>query len=954
MAVSFRKNIAQKVSNVDLPEIYNWSKWIRTPLVKQHVVEVFKKIKLPDVSDLNIWIDFPLFSELEFKFDKPKLPKKLKKLQITESKINFIFFGIGTPRIKKIDTGYSTSRLDIIKPYFSIRKPEILFSHSETAWIKNLKIFGVPFSISSPAISFSHSETKWIKNIIINGVTFSIFSPEIAFTHSETKWIKNIIINPVTFSISSAETKDALIYLNETGAPVLAVEEKEELPEIIKLDIPEETVFTESRFSSPQEAELQVVNFNIAETLSDISEIRNPEAEISAMIEQIEFGIEPPGLLPVDVSAHYEIYVISDYFMAPPEVKDCISELVPQIYDIDILSAAKFAAPDAINENILQYSGFLSITSDIAAYDLNPVTIIIPFDFAITDEAEILTETLSTLTAPEIISEMSSPLAAEISDNELESFAKTKEPGSIKLKEIKTPNISGKKFIIGTPGVKAGNIKLIKYETPPEPPKPDADKEFARVAKPKPVEKPKEAEVIKEIIKPKEVVKPKEIAKPKEVEKPTAPVQPEKPKAAEKQVKAEPVVLTYKPNIETRRDFWVGIDEEQKQEYDTALSKELHQIEDLVQSGNIFRFQSKVFILLHQLKQICNFATAKASSPKSDLLMSHIEKIAKENKKAVVFSQYDKLGTQKLEQIFKKSGIKYYTFLSTATTTEIEKNLNGFRSEKNFSLLLASSKAATHRKYFGDVNYMIHFDQWWLPTTQWIIEDRAYNLDDKNFRPNQRINIFSYLSKTLIEKRIFDKMKADALNSKSIFETVSSEIINRMISDEDWMNILGIEKKEKQVLRIDEDDEDKDKKEKIETKPETGPKENPIIAIMKKLKTMEAPEIGSKVSDLFARLNYKEIKCESDSDAEYAILKASAQIKEKKISITAKCYLNDSTDIKDIQSFIEKSSKENVNKIYLISIGNLSTPLDTESSSDSLIVLTLDKLALLLHRMDLM
>lgn len=960
MAVSFRKNIAQKVSSVDAPEIFNWSKWIRTPVVKQHTVEAFKKTKLIDVAHLNVWIDFPLFSQLEFQFEKQKLAKKLKKLQIAEPKTSFLFFNIVSPRVKKIDTGYS-ARIDIIKPYFGLRKPEMGFKHSETAWIKNLIINQVDFFTPSAEIFFSHSETEWIKNLIINSIDVTVPVAEIKFSHSETEWIKNLEINTHDFSISAPETKDALGYLVENFAELLPEEQNKFVPDIKKIELSQSEITTESYIEKEEVPEGMEVEFKLTGIPTGTIQIQDKDTNDEAVIEDVVFNFKPTELLPVDVGVTSNIEEITDYYFTPTEIKDCISELVPQIFDIDILSAAKFAGPESVNENIIQYSDFLNISSDIISYVLNPpVSINIVGGFTLQDTlivsriAEVFDQTVTKpyFTQPEI---------PEINFEDISGIFEEPATSTVKLPVFKNTVLTDKKFLLKTPQVKTGSIKLVKLDEPVQPEKLTTKEKPAKAEVVIPKEKQVKPEVIiakEKTVKPEVIIPVAKKAEPENIQPvkqaataKTAP--PEKQVPVEKTVKKEPVILTYKPNIETRRDFWVGLDDEQKQEYETALSKELHQIEELVQSGNIFRFQSKVFILLHSLKQICNFAPTKAESPKSEFLLSQIDKIAKENKKAVVFSQYDKHGTQKLEQIFKKNKIKYYTFLSTSTTSEIERNLSGFRAEKNFSVLLASSKAATHRKYFGDLNYIIHFDQWWLPTTQWVIEDRAYNLDDKNFRPNQRINILSYYSKVLIEKRIFDKMKSDYLNMKPVFETVSSEIINRMITDEDWMNILGIEKKERQVLRVDSEEEKDDKDNKKEVKTEVLPKEDPILAIMKRLKTMNSNEIGGKISELFARLNFKDVKYENHS-TDSATVKASAQIKEKKIIIAGKCFLNENIDGKDLQAFIDLAGKENVTKVFLLVLGKLTTPIDTEASGDSVILLTLEKIALLLHRMDLM
>jgi hypothetical protein len=910
MAISFRKNIAQKVSSVDSPDIYNWSKWIKTPVITKHDVEAFKNIKLPDTSQLNIWIDFPLFSEIQFIIEKQKLFKKLKKLQIQEPKTNFVFFGISSPRLKKIDTVFS-KRTDIIKPYFGFCKAKTSFSHSETEWISNIKILSPNFFINKALINFGHSETGFINSIIINKIELPEAPAETIQT--EAQGITEQIIEPdialPVFALPA--TYNCFDYKQNKPADIFVIHENEELPAISLQKIEEALPEVICKFSGLDEQnEVTTGLVELKETAPIVSVLRIPVDEETISITDPDFFISLPELLPVDVGRNDEVMEITGYKIPLPAVKDCISELRPEIYNIDILSSARLTETEYLRNNINEYLNLSLPRSNIFAYQLNPEVsfyniqnspLFAPSVIANVEITCLGRESGKSISEKQEIEEFTN--AYSISDQTfylnflrdetvsigLNINSQKTDLKNVTIKKFPQTEIRGKKILFTKTGTKKGDLRLLRQ--------------------------------IKETVKSKTVT--------------------EHPNT---------VSLSYKPSGELRREFWIGLDEEQKQEYSDILGKELHQIEDLLESGNVFRFQSKVFFVLHQLKQICNFASEKPSSPKSDFLISQLEKIYRENRKAVIFSQYDKHGTQKLEQILRKSKIRHYTFLSTASAAEVEKNLSGFRNEKNFSVLLASSKAATHRKYFGDFSYMIHFDHWWLPTTQWSIEDRAYNLDDKNFKLDQNLNIFSYYSKTPIEKKIFDKLKSDNANIKSIFELVNSETINRMVTDEDWMNILGIEKKAKKVIRFDDE-----KDEEHDNIPEVKASEPDRIAqIIENLKQMSGEDLSVKLWELFTRLNFREVKSQYIPSGGYIEIKASAHVREKKIEVAGRCYNKDKTPLNEVKEYMEICRNENAGRIFIFSLEGFDFQFNPDNTEDSIMLIDIEKLSKLFNKLFLL
>ena len=133
----------------------------------------------------------------------------------------------------------------------------------------------------------------------------------------------------------------------------------------------------------------------------------------------------------------------------------------------------------------------------------------------------------------------------------------------------------------------------------------------------------------------------------------------------------------------TWQNRWQTLDEEQLEEYNDAYSSAKEKVQWFLESGNPLRFNANVFTLLHQLKQVCNFSEKKGKSRKTSELIRQVSAIAESNKKVVVFSQYDKAGTKKIEELFKKNSIKYFSYAPGMSTKEMETVLKDFNNSKS-------------------------------------------------------------------------------------------------------------------------------------------------------------------------------------------------------------------------------------------------------------------------------
>ncbi len=340
-----------------------------------------------------------------------------------------------------------------------------------------------------------------------------------------------------------------------------------------------------------------------------------------------------------------------------------------------------------------------------------------------------------------------------------------------------------------------------------------------------------------------------------------------------------------------RQDVWLELDGEQQYEYNVALSNARTQIGELYSSGNPYRFQAKVFFLLHQLKQICNFVGENINSPKAALLIKHLDLILGSGQKVLIFTQYDKFGTQKIENILQEKGIKYSSYLAGMTVPEMEIAILNFRKDKNIQVFLAGLRAAGVRENIAEVPYVIHFDQWWNPVTHWQIENRVNHPEDKKIKVTN-LNVYNYLVRNTFEEKLKIKLAHKGLLEKNIIESLSAEALTKLIRDDEWLEILGIVEKDESRVR-------------------PAVKDPACIA---------APEkFFEQTKVFFTILGYKALKVDRTAKEEKVIIQGSSIGKNKQINMVAACYANPdlpATSIKDFIELIEKN--KNVDKIFII------------------------------------
>ncbi len=344
-----------------------------------------------------------------------------------------------------------------------------------------------------------------------------------------------------------------------------------------------------------------------------------------------------------------------------------------------------------------------------------------------------------------------------------------------------------------------------------------------------------------------------------------------------------------------KQDYWIEMNSDQRLEYEKALESGREKIYDLVQAGNPFLVQSNVFTLVHQLTQIGNFYGRKELSPKSELLLHHVKTIQKSGKKVLVYSQYDRQGTQRLEKLFQKRGIKYVLYQTGNSLKEMEDAIKNFAADKSVTVFLAGMKAVNAKMNLANVPYLIHFDQWWSPVTTWQAEERINS--NGNEIVNKNLSVYNYFIKNSVEEKIQLKLIEKGLNNKILFDLLSSDGMYSLLSNEDWLEILEL----------------------------VEPKDEASIKTMKDshiqyLVSLTTDDFAHKIKGLFGKIGYKNVSFKTAVNPEEVRLYGTATKNTVEVKAAVQCLNIKIVHKKIVREFVD-SLVSTTHKIFVFTTG---------------------------------
>jgi len=241
-----------------------------------------------------------------------------------------------------------------------------------------------------------------------------------------------------------------------------------------------------------------------------------------------------------------------------------------------------------------------------------------------------------------------------------------------------------------------------------------------------------------------------------------------------------------------RQEFWLELNEKQKEEYQIAERDVQFQIREILtgvsrQDRDWAIKKGRVITQLSRLKQICNFPSGSLDSPKLSILKDQLEDIIESGNKVIVFSHYIQEGIDKLEKALQACKYQIARLDGRLSAQARRRQVELFKYSNHVPVLLASIKAGGEGLNLTEASYVIHFDHWWNPATMWQAEDRVHRRGQ-----TKGVNIFSYWMKDTIEERIYRILERKARLFEKAIDSLSEKQIDESLTIEDLLYLAGL------------------------------------------------------------------------------------------------------------------------------------------------------------------
>ncbi len=212
-----------------------------------------------------------------------------------------------------------------------------------------------------------------------------------------------------------------------------------------------------------------------------------------------------------------------------------------------------------------------------------------------------------------------------------------------------------------------------------------------------------------------------------------------------------------------------------------------------VESTTGIRRRGVILASLTRLKQICNHPVhflddgteLDGRSGKCERLVDMMEEVISENDRALVFTQFRKMGDL-LATLIKKRLRTEAIFLHGGTTSKKREQMVDHFQDPNSDVrvFLLSLKAGGLGMNLTAANHVFHFDRWWNPAVEDQATDRAHRIGQ-----TRRVQVHKFVCMGTIEDRI-DKMLTEKVS-------LADRIVG---SGDDWITGLSNEDLHAQLM----------------------------------------------------------------------------------------------------------------------------------------------------------
>lgn len=251
-------------------------------------------------------------------------------------------------------------------------------------------------------------------------------------------------------------------------------------------------------------------------------------------------------------------------------------------------------------------------------------------------------------------------------------------------------------------------------------------------------------------------------------------------------------------------EFWLDLEHGHHNEYNNTLFLARNSLQNILETGNPFRFQSQVFFYIHQLSQASNIPADNNGSNKTKLLLYHISSLKSHNKRAIIFSQYDKAGIQEIAKLLSKEKISYIKYSQGMNPNELSKAVSEFERDQSVTVFLADTRAMKTKSNIVYAPYIIYFDQWWAPISRWDFENKIY----KKF--NKPITVLNYFTQNTLDEEIRRVLLDKKLLDRETYGNTGADAYSKLLDEDEWIRIFGLEKKIQPPIDKKDDENDSD------------------------------------------------------------------------------------------------------------------------------------------------
>ena len=341
---------------------------------------------------------------------------------------------------------------------------------------------------------------------------------------------------------------------------------------------------------------------------------------------------------------------------------------------------------------------------------------------------------------------------------------------------------------------------------------------------------------------------------------------------------------------------WIKADEDQLKEFKVSMVECQKDLRRVLESGNPFRFTANIFTLLHRLKQVSNFAPGNVKSPKTELLLEHVTTIKANGKKVIILSQYDRLGTKKIEKIFEQNDINYILIPGGMAIDEVKKAISLFKSKKEIVALITDAK--TSKLNFAGLNvpYVIRFDQWWNPTATWELEDMFPQSDDETV-VQESINVYDYHLAGSMDENIRQLLNKKEILAKDIFELMPLKVYDELISVDEWLRLFNMPSGDENYVDITAD------------------------KVLNLVNTSTLNFFRTILSKLFFKLGYSHVDIIDLPNSSSFNVVGEAVRNNRKFYLNARVFLEKKIDKKTIEEIVMETAESADTKIFIITKG---------------------------------